>query len=196
MRNMIKKALLAVALCVSFAMVFTSCSDDDESIKPSSPNATGTYDFEVGGIYYNIVSISDLTCEVSSGDNKYKYEGKVTIPATVTYNNRTLTVTSIGELAFVGCDDLTSVSIPNSVTSIGNSAFAYCTGLTSVTIPNSVTEIGTYAFGKCSGLTSVIIPNSVTVIRNDAFYNCSGLTSVSIPNSVTSIGSYAFGDCI
>ena len=64
-------------------------------------------------------------------------------------------VTSIGELAFVGCSGLTSVTIGNSVTSIGVCAFVECTGLTSVTIPNSVTSIGIDAFSYCSGLTSV-----------------------------------------
>jgi hypothetical protein len=104
-------------------------------------------------------------------------------------------VTSIGEVAFASCHELTSVVIPNSVTSIGGGAFVNCSGLTSVTIPNSVTSIGIGAFADCSGLTSVTIPNSVTSIGDYAFFFCSGLTSVTIPNSVTSIGEYAFYDC-
>src|SRR5262245_38517099 len=43
-------------------------------------------------------------------------------------------VTKIGNLAFVGRADLTSVTIPESVTSIGNLAFERCTGLTSFTV--------------------------------------------------------------
>lgn len=30
------------------------------------------YDFEVNGIYYTVVSYTDLTCEVVSGENEYK----------------------------------------------------------------------------------------------------------------------------
>ena len=43
-------------------------------------------------------------------------------------------VTSIGDYAFYGCTNLTSVTIPSGVTSIGSGAFYNCTGLTSVTV--------------------------------------------------------------
>ena len=45
---------------------------------------------------------------------------------------------SIPDMAFWGCNSLTSVTIPDSVKSIGSMAFAQCRGLTSVTIGDSV----------------------------------------------------------
>ena len=156
-------------------------------------------DFQVDGIYYNILTDKtnevEVTCQHKWSSDNYSYLTTALIPETVTYNGTTYSVTSIGYRTFASCSGLTSITIPNSVTSIGGSAFSGCSGLTSVIIPNSVTSIGDNAFYYCSGLTSVTIPNSVTSIGSSAFYYCSGLTSVTIPNSVTSIGNYAFSDC-
>ena len=128
------------------------------------------YDCKVDGIYYNL-NKTDKTASVVS--NYYGvYSGNIIIPETITYNNTTYSVTSIGDRAFDQCSGLTSVTIGNSVKSIGESAFAYCSGLTSVTIGNSVTSIGDRAFDQCSGLTSVTIPNSVTTIGEEVFLVC------------------------
>lgn len=156
-------------------------------------------DFKSGDLYYNITDDTNCTVAVTyqtwwSSDN-YKGLTSVTIPATVTYDGTTYSVTGIDMHAFYGCTGLASITIPNSVTSIGVSAFNGCTGLTSITIPNSVTSIGGYAFEECRGITSITIPEGVTSIRDYVFYVCSGLTSITIPNSVTSIGNYAFYGC-
>ena len=130
-------------------------------------------------------------------------------------------VTSIGDYAFYGCNELTSVTIGNNVTNIGNSAFSNCSSLISVTlnsnaivsraytdksglknifgsqvktyiIGENVMSIGDYAFYSCYSLTSVNIPASVTRIGNYAFASDYNLTPINIPNSVKSIGKAAF----
>lgn len=108
------------------------------------------YDFEVGGIYYNIISATDLTAEVTYGDNKYT--GNVIIPSIVNYKSRDLAVIAIGDLAFSGCNELTSITISNSVIKIGESAFDDCNSLTSIIIPNSVVSIAQGAFDSCTSL--------------------------------------------
>ena len=171
---------------------------------------------QIGDLYYNL-DATNQTAQVTSQNSRSPYWSTTIttaiIPASVTYNSVTYSVTSIGNYAFFDCSGLTSVTIPNSVTSIGYYAFSSCSGLTSVTIPNSVISIGDRAFYKCSGLTSPVynahvfafmptsysgaytIPDGIESIAGSAFSNCTGLTSVTIPNSVTSIGDYAFAYC-
>ena len=137
-------------------------------------------------------------------------------------------VTGIEQSAFGGRRSLTSITIPAGVKSIEDLAFTGCNGLTSIivdkenkyydsrdncnaiietksnkliygckktVIPKGVTSIRYDAFFECSGLTSIMIPDSVTSIGSYAFWGCSGLTSITIPDSVTSIGYDAFGGC-
>ncbi len=144
---------------------------------------------EIEGIYYYLLSETNVA-EVTNNPNYYS--GEVVIPETVTYEGEQYKVTSIGNIAFQNCYDLTSVNIPNGVTSIGTMAFQNCSALTSVTIPNTLTTIGSSAFMNCTGLTSVTIPNSVTTISLGAFHGCSNLTSVTIPNGLTSIDAFVF----
>ena len=75
---------------------------------------------------------------------------------------------------------------------IGQNAFWGCPELTSIVIPNSVTVIEPGAFSSCRNLSSVSIPNSVISIGQSAFYGCVSLFSFTLPSSVQSIGPNAF----
>ena len=99
------------------------------------------------------------------------------------------------ENAFLRCNVLSSITIPNSVTIIRGSAFRICRSLSSITIPDSVTSIGVSAFSNCSALSGITIPDSVTSIGISVFQNCSALSSITIPDSVTSIRNSAFAAC-
>ncbi len=149
------------------------------------------FNFSVNNIYY--VFTSESTVMVVSSPEYYS--GDVSIPSTVTYDNKTYSVTSIENYAFGGCVDLSSITIPESVTSIGEGAFHSCYNLSSITIPEGVTSIRGYVFYDCKKLSSIIIPKSVTIIGSSAFEGCDNLSSVSIPEGVTSIGEGAFHLC-
>ena len=117
-----------------------------------------------------------------------KYSGDIIIPEKVKGNDgKEYVVTSLADICFTGCSDLTSITIPSSVTSLGERCFSGCSGLTSITLPSSVTSLGDHCFWGCSGLTSITISSSVTSLGNECFFGCSGLTSITIPSSVTSL---------
>lgn len=98
-----------------------------------------SYDFEVNGIYYGYDSNSQ-TAYVTF-DNSKKYTGDIIIPASISYNGRTISVTAIGKNAFRNCTELTSVIIPNTTLTIEEDAFHGCSSLSCLTIPSSVRRV-------------------------------------------------------
>jgi hypothetical protein len=152
------------------------------------------YDFEVGGIYYNIIYGTRNVEVTHDGSYSNYYSGEIKIPATVTYDEVVYDVVSIGFAAFNNCSRLTSITLPESIISLDNWAFMSCKSLISITLPNSVTSIGSQAFAS-TGLTSITIPNSVTSIGTYVFSGCMGLTSVTVPGNIKSITRGAFSNC-
>ena len=122
---------------------------------PSSVISIGEYAFSYGGL---------TSIKVEAGNAKYDSR-----------NNCNAIIETSSNTLFAGCKNTV---IPNSVTSIGDMAFLSCNGLTSITIPNSVTSIGKYAFAYCKGLTTFTIPNSVKSISNGIFLYSSGLKKI------------------
>lgn len=180
------------------------------------------YDFEINGLYYNIVSVPESTCELVKGDVPYK--GNVVIPESVEYRNRQFSVIGIGDAtfgyrmdgvcntelmhvnipstikyignyAFKGCVSLKTISIPNSVITVEEYAFDGCKSLQTVSLPSSLTEIEDNTFADCALLQNITIPGSVRRIGNKVFKGCTSLQTVSIPNSVSSVGIFAFENC-
>ena len=146
--------------------------------------------FSIDGNTYKIDQ--DDTVVLMSGDTKLS--GEILIPSQVEFLGKNYSIISIGESAFEGNTNLTSVTIPIGVKAIGQSAFEGCTGLADVIIPSSVETIEQGAFYGCSALTSIKIPDGVTEIPYGAF-TATNLTCIIIPRNVTSIGEYAFERC-
>ena len=157
------------------------------------------YDFKIGDFCYNIIEGNSV--EVTEG---VKYSGIIVIPEQVIYNGKTYNVTSIGKYAFLFCNDITSITIPNSITSIAEYAF-WGSDLKSIYIPSSVTTIGVSVFYQCYYLSSITVDKSNSVY--DSRNNCNAIIESSkntliagckntiIPNGVISIGNGAFAGC-
>ena len=156
-------------------------------------NTVYAYDFEVDGIYYDVISTSELTCKVVSGDEKYS--GDIVIPATVDYKNRSLQVIRISSNAFQKTE-IISITMPNTVRVIEAYSFLDCKNLISIVFSESLTSIGNDAFKNCEKLSSIDLPDKLKSIDSNTFYNCKSLKTISIGEKVNSIGASAFAGCI
>ena len=178
-------------------------------------NVAAAYDFEEGGIYYNVNEDGASVTVTFETTNYNSYSGDVVIPNFVTHNGTTYTVTAIGRNAFNNCTDLTSIVISDSVKTVGGYAFRICTGLRNVTIGKSVTSLKNAVFSGCDGVTSLtwnavncadngnmgttnieqvtIGPEVQTIPAN--FAKGSQITEITIPNSVLYIENGAFSGC-
>ena len=111
------------------------------------------------------------------------------IPATVSYNGQTYTVTEIGHNAFNN-SQAKNVTLPSTVIYIATHAFSR-SGLESMTIPESVKGIGEYAFEFCLGLKSVTFNEGLEKISSFAF-NFTALEAIILPQSIKEVANSAF----
>ena len=64
-------------------------------------------------------------------------------------------VTSLSSYAFVGCQNLADITLPDTLQTIGTMTFYGCDNLNNVTIPASVRTIGSYAFADALSLSRI-----------------------------------------
>ena len=140
------------------------------------------------------------------------------IPATVTYDGKSYTVTSILEDAFNYNDSTTKVMMPNTITEIayagmygaeavkeivvsdnlrtlGDFAFAYCDSLKTITLPEGLDHVSSSSFASCLSLESVNLPSTIKTIGSGAFYGCDQLTEFTFPAACDSTGNNVFQTC-
>ncbi|ONI46058.1 hypothetical protein AN641_02485 [Candidatus Epulonipiscioides gigas] len=98
------------------------------------------------------------------------------IPETI--NN--IDVTSIGYKAFSDCNNLTTVTTPETAQNlaiIGNYAFYNCSSLSNIELGDLITKLGEFSFSKC-GMSVFRIPDGVTVISDTIIADCNNLTGL------------------
>ena len=118
-------------------------------------------------IYYKWIN-NNTELQVTYRGNAFEYTnwyvGDIRIPESVTYNNQTYNVTSIGSYAFKDCN------------------------IDRVFLPDAVTEIQDYAFTG-SKITRFYNSANLTKIGKGAFYDCTNLSyDITLGEKVTDIG--------
>ena len=188
-------------------------------------NATG-HDFENGKTcrICSAVKYSEGLSYTLKADNTYTVslgtctDTEIVIPAMLP-NGRI--ITEIAASAFLNCENITDISVPDTVEKIGTNAFAKCTNLTyyaddygyylgneqnpflilidvkdtkltSFDFRPTTKIIGEKAFFQCKNLTAIEIPEGVTQIVRYSFQSCNSLKAVSIPASVKYIDFWTF----
>ena len=204
---------LLVAVCMMITMLPLSAvtafaASASSYPTPTSPDdlvaSDGTYWYAYKENADDTATITDFLGPVNSTKTPAPYT--ITVPTELDGRK----VTGLGESSFSGiyssdhpknynlrsfCNQIQSVTIPESVTSIGKSAFEHCSKLDSLTINGVATSmIGAYAFNGCTSLTSLSLVGSFQTIGDYAFAYC-GMTSLTINANITSIGEFAFSSC-
>ncbi len=146
----------------------------------------------------NCANYQSINGMVTSGDGKTLLycspgkRGEVRIPNSIE---------SIETEAFKHCNYITKLSIAASVTSMGNRAFYGCSELTTVHFEGAQDAqeavIGYQAFERCYELSSVLFDDDVNITKLDkyAFEYCTALKSITLPASLVKIDNYALGYC-
>ena len=159
-------------------------------------------DFKYEGIWYTVIDADAKT--VKTKDRYYENDGfvsgntvtgDVTIPSVVSDGFNDYIVIGIGDGSFEECDELISVSLPNTLKYIENLAFSGCDNLASIILPSSLEEIGIYCFASCPSLTEISIPEKVTKIPHGAIEACRSLEKVTLPEGLTEIDINSFLGC-
>lgn len=110
----------------------------------------------------NVTSLGGWVFSGCSDLTSVQLSGKIEALTSVEFSNTGLKnldflkgtgIKEISGSAFSGCDNLQSITIPDSVATIGSSAFFHCTNLESVTIPAGVTTIDRSAFNNSDNVT-------------------------------------------
>jgi hypothetical protein len=153
---------------------------------PLALGALPLYAADVNDLGYEIRgdAVTIISCDRAAS-------GEMLIPAEIEGKP----VTSIVFEAFMHCQSLTAVVIPEGVKSIRKGTFAYCHNLRSVVIPETVTSIWNGAFAYCNSLVKADLPANLRNLERDAFLNCTKLPSIRIPDRVRYISTGAFAHC-
>jgi uncharacterized protein YjdB len=164
--------ILIMTLVLSWQKVSAQELTETDSVVEAM-NDTFTYEYEGQTLEYKILTLADeaLPGSVMVVGKQINTEltGELHIPTVVIHSNKSYEVSEIGNNAFDGILDITSVYIPEGVTRIGERAFSNCESLESIDLPEGLLTIADLAFSNCISLKNVKLPSKISSISWVAF---------------------------
>ncbi len=165
---------------------FRIIGGDTADWKPfaAAPEPEAEINFTEGGMHYRVQSHSLATVAVvAPAAGESAYSGALTVPATVSHDGKTYTVSNIDAEAFAGSNataiDLSAIE-GNLI--VGNRAFAGCAALESVAFAANGASFafGNAIFENSAALRSVSLSDEATFSRlgNNIFKGCRALTAI------------------
>ena len=158
----------------------------------------------VDGIRYDLIGPLSKTIEVTYAPNgEIIYEGELTIPDTIVYNNEKYTITKIGRYGLAsggygvlmgGQANLAVLHLPNTLRSIAMGGLTGC-GIKELQLPESVEMLGESCFDAMLNLTNVTLPSQLQYIPHYCFWQCRNLETIVLPDAIKALGYHSFYDC-
>ncbi len=204
MRNIVK---------LFFTLVFVL---NTNAVRSASP----TYDFIVDGIYYHIISEEARTVGVTAGPdaNTTYYKGDISIPESVTYNQKTYEVTTMLVEAMYR-SSVNTLRIPKTVTKVEGlgmraSTIVFEETTTPIHLKNNSTlrsekeliinrpivyddkETTWSSSYSNSSLEKITFGKNVKSLADSEFSKCQKLKTVIIEGNSIAIGKKTFYDCL
>ena len=118
----------------------------------------------------------------------YAFLGCINLKSFVTYNsgyrlaNNQSPDGRIGVNAFMRCDRLEYVALPETITDIDACAFACCKSLEAFDFPEHLRGLGWRAFWCCENIKTLELPDSVFAVGEEAFLKCPSLKTIRCSN--------------
>ena len=183
-----KKGLLACAVLLALAVLTCGMALLVSAETPTSGTCGAGVTWELNGSTLSIDGSGEMENYSSSSPAPWSSQASQ-IEVVLVYEG----VSTVGDYAFAGCENLTGVSLYNTVGLIGAHAFEDCFKLERVTYIGNSLKIGDYAFSGCERLTSV--PTALEKIGKYAFEGCTSFETFKIPDSVTVVSEGMFKGC-
>ncbi len=167
----LRRLMLAI-ICVSAATVLQAASITYDGINYTTSGDKAT------------IAKYTIDKTVTPYDTLF-YSGDIVIPEKFTYEGTEYTVVATAANAFVGCRELTSVTLPATCVTIARNTFKDCSALKTSPLPATVTSVGSGVFNGCTSLEEVTIWPGWNKPISEEFANCDNLKRLIIAEGET-----------